>query len=521
MANARVELKGSHRPPPSDAEVVGAPGAQEIVVVTVVIRRRNPLPAPGSAPVRRQDFAGMYGADPADLEKVADFALTEGLTMVSADLARRSVVLSGTAARMTKAFGAEMKLYRQSGQTFRARSGTLAIPSDLSAIIQGIFGFDQRPQARTHFRIRGTLAARQQAAQAISYTPVQVAQLYQFPASATGAGQTIALIELGGGYQDADLNTFFSNLGIDNPPTVTAVSVDGATNSPAGDPNSADAEVLLDIEVCGAVAPGASIAVYFAPNTTQGFLDAITTAIHDQSTNPQVISISWGGAESTWTAQALQSYDQAFQDAVVLGVMVCTASGDDGSDDSQTDGQAHADFPSSSPNVLSCGGTSLQSLNGKIQSETVWNNGSGNGASGGGISETFPLPAFQQSANVPVSVNTGFAGRGVPDVAGDADPETGYQVVVDGQSLVIGGTSAVAPLWAGLIALLNQQLGKSVGFLNSSIYGALSSTGFHDIVSGDNGAYSAGPGWDACTGWGSPNGTALLNGLGGQGPSGD
>jgi kumamolisin len=151
----------------------------------------------------------------------------------------------------------------------------------------------------------------------------------------------------------------------------------------------------------------------------------------------------------------------------------------------------------------------------------VWNDGSGNGASGGGVSETFPLPAYQQSANVPVSVNTGFVGRGVPDVAGDADPDTGYNVEVDGQAIVVGGTSAVAPLWAGLIALLNQQLGKSVGFLNNSIYGALSTTGFNDIVSGNNGAYSAGPGWDACTGWGSPIGTALLGGLGGQTPAGN
>jgi kumamolisin len=201
-------------------------------------------------------------------------------------------------------------------------------------------------------------------------------------------------------------------------------------------------------------------------------------------------------------------------------VMVCTASGDDGSDDDQTDGQAHVDFPSSSPNVLSCGGTTLESSNGNIQSEVVWNDGSGNGASGGGVSEIFPLPTYQQSANVPVSVNTGFVGRGVPDVAGDADPNTGYNVEVDGQAIVVGGTSAVAPLWSALIALLNQQLGKSVGFLNNSIYGARSTTGFNDIVSGNNGAYSAGPGWDACTGWGSPIGTALLSGLGGQAPGG-
>jgi kumamolisin len=296
---------------------------------------------------------------------------------------------------------------------------------------------------------------------------------------------------------------------------VTSVPVDGATNQPGQDPNGADGEVELDVEVAGVVAPGASILVFFAPNTTQGFLDAITTAIH--GSNPvDIISISWGGAEPTWTQQALQSYDQAFQDAGALGITVCVASGDNGSSDGQADGAAHVDFPASSPNVLACGGTTLQLANGGIQSEVVWNDGANGGATGGGVSETFPLPAYQSPAKVPASVNTGFAGRGVPDVAGDADPATGYQIVVDGQSLVIGGTSAVAPLFAGLVALINQQLGKPAGFLNPLLYAnAAKGSSFRDIVSGNNGAYSAGPGWDACTGWGSPVGTAIAQLLAG------
>jgi len=296
---------------------------------------------------------------------------------------------------------------------------------------------------------------------------------------------------------------------------VTAFSVDGARNQPVGNPNSADGEVLLDIEVVGAIASQAKIAVYFAPNTDQGFLDAITTAVHDNVRKPSVVSISWGGAESTWTAQSLTAFDQAFQDAGVLGVTVCCASGDDGSTDSVSDGASHVDFPASSPNVLACGGTRLESSGGKISKEVVWNQGA-NGASGGGVSDHFPLPIFQAGANVPVSVNpTHFKGRGVPDVAGDADPATGYQIHVDGKNAVFGGTSAVAPLWAALTALINQQLGKHVGFLNTALY-AKGASALHDITSGNNGAYQAGPGWDACTGLGSPSGQALLTALKGK-----
>src|ERR1700733_3106742 len=225
MAKEKVELKGSHRPPPPGAEVVGKPASDEIVQLTVVVRRRNPLPPPGTAPVvSRDQFAQMYGANPADVQKLADFAAAEGLTVVSTDLARRSVGLTGTVANMTGAFGAEMKLYSQNNHTFRGRTGALKIPSDLSGIIEGLFGFDQRQQARARFRVRSSVAS-PQAAEAVSYSPVQVAQLYQFPTGATGAGQTIALIELGGGYQQSDLTTFFSNLGI-TPPQVTAISVD-------------------------------------------------------------------------------------------------------------------------------------------------------------------------------------------------------------------------------------------------------------------------------------------------------
>jgi kumamolisin len=318
----------------------------------------------------------------------------------------------------------------------------------------------------------------------------------------------VALIELGGGFRPADLDTYFKGLGVASP-TVTAVSVDHAQNAPTGDASGPDGEVMLDIEVVGAIAPQAKIAVYFAPNTDAGFLDAITTAIHDTTNKPSVISISWGGPESGWTAQAMTAMDQAFQAAATLGITVCIASGDNGSSDGVNDGADHVDFPASSSFALACGGTSLRASSSAINSETVWNDGANGGASGGGISGFFAKPVWQASLSAVDAQGKSVAltRRGVPDVAGNADPQTGYEVRVDGTASVIGGTSAVAPLWAALIARVNQLSGKPAGFLNPQLY--QNPKALRDITSGNNGDFAAAAGWDACTGLGSPNGAAL------------
>ena len=515
MAIERFLLAGSERAPQADAQPVGTPNFAEIVDVSLVLRRRAQLDLGRQAePVAREEFAARYGAAPDDVRRVEAFAQEFDLTVVSVDLARRTVVLAGTIAAVNEAFGTALKLYQGAHGLYRGRTGALFLPADLADIVVGVFGLDNRPQAQVRCRryrpVVDGPAAVAQAAVNTSYTPPQIARLYQFPTNLTGAGQTVAIIELGGGYKAADLQSYFTGLGVKTP-QVTAVSVDGAKNAPAGDPNSADGEVLLDIEIVGAIATGARIAVYFAPNTDQGFLDAITTAAHDTVRKPGIISISWGGPESSWTRQALTAYDQAFQDAAALGVTVCCASGDSGSSDGVSDGHAHVDFPAASPHVVACGGTSVQSSASALTGEVVWNGGASGGATGGGVSDVFALPAYQQSSKVPVSVNAShFKGRGVPDVAGDADPATGYQVRVDGHSAVFGGTSAVAPLWSALVALINQARGKPLGYLNPVLYGA-GAHGFRDITSGTNGAYKAGNGWDPCTGLGSPNGATLLN----------
>src|SRR5208283_2761159 len=310
------------------------------------------------------------------------------------------------------------------------------------------------------------------------FTAAQVAQIYNFPTGFDGTGQTIGIIELGGGYRPSDLDKYFSGLGI-AAPSVIPVSVDGGTNAPTN-ANSADTEVVLDIEVAGSVAPGAKIVVYFAPNyaASNGFLDAITKAVHDTENNPSVISISWGGPEEIPINSFQTQFDQALQAAALLGITVCVAAGDNGAADegpNEWDGAAHVDFPSASPFALSCGGTRLIAANGAITAESVWNQDHADlpddsfGSGGGGVSGAFPLPAYQQQSNVPVSLNPqGAHGRGVPDVTGDGDPDSGYNIFVDGQPEQVGGTSAVAPLWAALIARINQKLKGRVGFMNHS-----------------------------------------------------
>ncbi len=374
------------------------------------------------------------------------------------------------------------------------------MPAQLGDIVTGVLGLDNRPQARTRL-----VVPKADAPAPVSYTPLDLGKIYRFPSDTDGSGQRIAIIELGGGFAQTDLDTYFQGLGITGP-TVTAVGVDGAQNVPGQDPNGADGEVLLDIEVVGALAPGADVLVYFAPNTDAGFLDAVSEAAHAEPA-PASISISWGQSEDDWTAQARKAMDAAFADAAMLGVTVTAAAGDDGSTDRTTDNKAHCDFPASSPHALACGGTSLRAdpSSGAVSSETVWDNGVGNGATGGGVSSRFTRPKWQNSAGVPSRPN-GRSGRGVPDVSADADPQTGYDVLVDGSKMVIGGTSAVAPLWAALTARLVQSLGKPLGLLQPALYAGVTAgvvqPGFRDIINGNNGQFQAGPGWDACTGLG-------------------
>ncbi|MGH2895770.1 MAG: S53 family peptidase, partial [Solirubrobacteraceae bacterium] len=289
-SSQRVAVQGSKRSLTSGHTRVGDVDLKADVDVTIYVRPRTPVDwvdaesarAPmGRRIMARDDWADTHGATDQDLKAVSSFAHESGLTVTRVDAARRAVHLRGPLRAAVDAFGATMEGRFQAaggmGQ-YRARTGELTVPATLGDVVMGVFGIDDRPQARPHLRRH----AQPQAAS--SFTPDQVAAAYAFPSGATGKGQTVGILELGGGFDTDDLTTYFQGLGM-GAPSVNAVSVDGGQNSPGTDQN-ADGEVMLDIEVVGAVAPGAAIAVYFAPNTDQGFIDALSTAVHDTTHKP-------------------------------------------------------------------------------------------------------------------------------------------------------------------------------------------------------------------------------------------
>jgi kumamolisin len=529
-----VAIPGSERLSIRGAKRLGPAPADEQIAVTVRVRRKAPLLASAidghELPAHRTylthaQLDSAHGADSGDITKIEAFARRSGLTVVEASTSRRSVILSGKVAAFSKAFQVVLDEWEHPAGRYRSRTGAVHIPSELDGIISGVFGLDNRPFAKPHFR-RLKLAG--SSPQFNGFTAAQVAQFYNFPTGVDGTGQVIGIVELGGGYRSQDLTAYFKQIGLPAP-RVTAVSVDSGRNAPSN-VESADGEVMLDIEVAASIAPGAHIIVYFAAGSTdRDFLDAISQAGHDNVNNPSVISVSWGGPEASATEGFQSEFDQVLQSAAALGITVTVASGDSGAADegpNEWDHRTHADFPASSPFALACGGTSIRVTGDQIDAETVWNQHAADtqddsfGASGGGISDFFPVPSYQSSIKLPVDITTGKAGRGVPDVSGNGDPASGYLVRVDGQELPIGGTSAVAPVWAGLIALVNQKLDRRAGFINPLLYA--NPAALRDVTVGDNMVgtpplgYSATPGWDACTGLGSPDGQKLLAVLGGS-----
>jgi kumamolisin len=526
-----------------DAHVVGPVDPEQPIKLTMYLRSRPAhthvpsLKEIGHSPykwmhsVQRAQVLSAFEADAKDINAVKKFAAANNLKVIEASSVKRSVLVEGKIGDAARAFGVDLQIWEHPGGRYRGRTGPVHVPDSMRSIVEAVFGFDNRVMGRPFIkRSRHRFTSR--AAQPLNYLPTEIADFYSFPA-ADGAGQTVAIMAFNGalgdsgetafgGYSRKLVKSYFKNTLHLATPSITDVVIHGPGNHPGDGSQDSDItdEVLLDICMAGATAPKAKFVMYFTEFTEQGWVDALTAAVTATQNRPSVISVSYGNPEDgpagqiLWTKQAIMKVNEAFQRAALSEISICCASGDQGSTEDLHDHRQHVDFPASSPWVLACGGTRVVAANGVINRETVWNDGP-TSASGGGISALFATPTYQNSANVPPSVNPGHRiGRGVPDVSGIADPDTGVLVMSpDGTVNGIGGTSATAPMWAGLIARLNQLLEQPIGFLNPILYKNLSSGVLRDIIEGDNGAYRAGAGWDPCTGFGSPNGTRILAAL--------
>lgn len=462
-------------------------------------------------PEQRRELWTVRHAD--DVAAITALAAEHGLEVESVTPDWRRVTLGGAAAQVGAAFRVSLGVYEQAGAEFRSYSGPLSVPAALAEKIETVGGLDNRQLPRRPANARAIPADGGSA----GFLPTQIAELYRFPTNANGAGQTIGLIEMGGGYRESDLAAAFAAMGLPVP-EIVFYSVDGSTNTPGVPGNEdADLEVALDIQVAGGMANGAKLVVYMAPGYEQYyFLPTLMAAINDSVNNPSVLSISVGWTESNWTTADMNAVGSEMQTATGKNIAVFAASGDSLATGGQADGKAHVSFPASHPWVIGCGGTSIGTSGSSISSEVTWNTGSA--GTGGGISDVFPVPGYQGQTTLPPHVGGGGPGRGVPDVAATA---VDYQVYLDGGHGNEGGTSAVAPLWAALAARLNQVkapwvLPPALGLPLWPYFLYLYPQVLRDITAGNNRpastpalGYDAGPGWDACTGLGVPDGGAL------------
>jgi kumamolisin len=546
----------------------------------------NQMPRDRPPHLTPRDLAAAYGVSDTQFETVERFARSKGLEVVRRSAAQQHVEVRGTIAQLEDAFGVELEHFQHGGRTYQAHRGPVHLPPELEGTVEAVIGLDTVPHGKPLLAsVAAVPAARQ-------YTPVAIATRYNFPTGLTGAGQRIAIISFGGGFHQEDLDAWFARLKLPAPKvsiiSVTDRHVPGPGNNPLplrrlgafiadmSDPTMSMAqvakemdcdiclrralatfEVTMDIEIAGAIAPGAEIDVYFANPGLAGWRAAIHAAcgIRDRTDPPviredgtpalpaTVISLSWGDAEVQYTTPYKHQIDQALRKAGLLGITTCCATGDLGSlaveAGSGYEKVANVIFPSSSPYALACGGTTIT----PDGNEVAWNNATWKSspmATGGGVSGFFARPRWQAGVNVPMHRTLRSAwlekdrnpktwhGRGVPDVAANADADSGYELFVGGRTALGGGTSAAAPLWAGLVALLNEGLSKALGrpttlgLMNSLLYRPAVAAALKDIVQGNNrlpgsgpgvAYFQAGPKWNACAGLGIPHGTELLQQL--------
>jgi hypothetical protein len=556
----RLDIAGSERPLPHGAERLGAVDPASTVQFTFVVR-----PRPGSEPLpdfehwqrtplagRRYpsvaEFAEKYGAAQDDLDAVAAFARSHGLKILEANPARRNVVVSGTANQVNAALEIELHHYRSpvpvprrrrktrasaepaSVNVHRSFEGQARLPAEVAPLITAIIGLDNRKLGGTN---------NDDPPNVTQLTTDRIAQLYNFP-NTGAANQTVGVFSGGGNYRPADITNYFAGLpaGYQTAPTMVDVNltVDGTTFSndaaATSSANNADLEIGQDIQIAAAIAQGCTIAVYHSEDTEDGWLAWLNAAVLPDAgqPTPSTLTSSWllSRDDQNLGSTVLNTLSAAFQAAAARGISVFIALGDSGSEDSVGDGKVHVQYPGSDPWVTSCGGTTI----GNVQNgppvtfeEVTWSESDiGDGATGGGVSAFFPAPSYQTAAGITGAKDSGgttHSGRAVPDLAANASPNSAFSgIQVAGSSVGGDGTSAVAPLYAGLFAVINQAFGQQMGFINPLIY-QMGESLFQDITVGNNDSgdgtpfFKAGTGWDACTGWGRLDGTKLVNGIAG------
>jgi kumamolisin len=514
----RVMLAASRRLKPKD-RVTGTPDPDKRITVGFYLKDPTERPCrPGSADDfaalekvgTREELAELRRTQYAEGARLVElFARQHGLEVAEIDFAKRRVRLSGTIGQMAKAFATKFVSCRSARRECHTHVEPVHISEPLTPWTRGVLGLDTRPRIRPRLRSFAVNAANSQAK---ALWPADMARLYGIGAPARGAGQCIGIIAPSGGYLPDDLALAAQHIGAAFP-AVVDVSVDLGRNKFGGG-TLADQELALDLQVAGAVAPAARLVVYFTDNSEQGLADAVLAAVHDDVHRPNAISISWGAAELEWSAyqQAQDILSDALADSVTLGVVVTAATGDALATDAVDDDLVHVNFPASSPYVLACGGSSIELAadGNSISSEVVWNDG--NRGTGGGISDVFDIPQYQQGLVIPASVSTGKSGRGIPDVTAAAAERNGYNIFVNRKPMVQGGTSAVAPLWAAFVALINAERGAAMRRIHPVLYGdaALFRSVTGNNKTGTLGYEAVGPGWNACAGLGAPLGGAIL-----------
>ena len=466
------------------------------------------------------EFTARFGPTQRDYDAVRAWAQAQGLSVTGTHPNRLVLDVAGSAQRVQAALGVRLGQYQTvSGREFRAAENEPRLTPDVASRLAGVVGLNGLAVRRPHAREELAVTPHDGTGPRGGLSPSDVRTAYNLSGvPLNGTGQTLAVFELAN-YQQSDIDAYARQFGLADVPRQN-VPVDGGADLPA---DGSD-EATLDIELQIALAPGASkILVYQGPNTDTGVLDTYSRIATDNVAKQ--ISTSWGSPEAQEDPATLQAEYAIFQQMAAQGQTIYAAGGDQGAFDDGTN--LGVDDPASQPFVCGVGGTQLSTAGagGAYVSETTWNAGTAAaGAGGGGISRVWPLPDYQQGV---ISAASGGSGtmRNVPDVALNADPDTGYAIYYKGGWHVYGGASCAAPLWAGFTALVNQQRvangGGVLGPANAALYHAATADGytvysslFHDIADGSNNLrYTAVGGYDLATGLGSFNGANLLAAL--------